>query len=514
MPWSFSGVGRNQGRERMKVGITRRARWTAVAVLTLATALLDVSKAAANCYGDYWDVTGTVTLVGGPGYNGLGMAIAICSGGGGWSMTGGPVFTLDMVGFHGGSYADGNYMFCAGYPGYKPSKPAPSMSCGDEPDSVCLRTPPTPLCDPPPPPPGQCEACRGSFNIKLYDIDEYPEARQPSCGPNGPCPNIGKPINVMNGNVWFDQADAAIPGVVGLQFIRSYNSLNATVGGALGSGWSFSYDRKLTFPSTKMIKLREDDGEVLYFEDEDLNLAFQPMLPKSETSSILKNGTTYVRSFLAGGSETYDSQGRLMSIVDATGNTVVLARDGSGRLVSITDPSTRSFSLAYDGSGRLTALSGPDGPLASYRHNPDLPRLDRVTYRDGTGYSFAYDGSARLVSVTDLGGTVVEQHSYDATGRGVTSSLADGREKYTLAYPGQTTTTVTDALGNTTTYDWAGFSGIYSRITRIVGPCPSCGGGGGDVQESPTMRKAACSRPATPSAESRSTRMRGRLRGF
>src|SRR5262249_13411887 len=75
-------------------------------------------------------------------------------------------------------------------------------------------------------------------------------------------------------------------------------------------------------------------------------------------------------------------------------------------------------------------------------------------------------------------GVVIEEHAYDAGGRGLTSSLADGREKYTLGYGSSTSdVTVTDALGNVTTYSWSGFGGIHRRVTKIVGPCASCGGG-------------------------------------
>ena len=505
MPSSYSPVARNQGRDRMKRGTTRWTRWITAAVVVVAMAMLAVGDTAAQpaqCHMDYWDVTGTVTLKGGPGYQGLGDSAAICvpGPGGGWAMSGGPggVFTLNMVGYYGGTSGDGNYMFCNVYPGYLPSLPQGNMTCGDEPDDVCLISPPPAGCSPPPPPMGQCEACRGSFQIDLYPGDERPEIRgpyappprvsptppQPSCP--APNPNVGEPVNVMNGNVWLDQIDAVVPGAVGLAFGRSYNSgtvlITTSNPGALGRGWSFSYGRTLNFLSPTLIKLRQDDGQVLYFEDQNADLLFPATYPKWEESSILKTGSTYVRSFVAGGSEAYDAQGRLVSITDAIGNTRTLTRDTNGRLLSINAPSGRSLTFAYNASGRISSLSGPDGPIATYRYTPDVwAMLARVTYRDGTGYSFAYDGSGRLLSVTDLAGVVVEQHTYDAAGRGLTSSLADGREKYTLAYNG-VTTVVTDALGNATTYEWTGIKGAYARLTRVVGPCSSCGGGG-EVQE-------------------------------
>jgi len=46
--------------------------------------------------------------------------------------------------------------------------------------------------------------------------------------------------------------------------------------------------------------------------------------------------------------------------------------------------------------------------------------------------------------------------------------------------PGKTE--VTNALGQVTTYEWSYVAGVR-QVTRITGPCHSCGTGGGDVRE-------------------------------
>jgi YD repeat-containing protein len=85
--------------------------------------------------------------------------------------------------------------------------------------------------------------------------------------------------------------------------------------------------------------------------------------------------------------------------------------------------------------------------------------------------------------VLDATGRILEEHTYDNDGRGLTSSLANGREKYTLVYDNQhSKVAVTDALGHLTTYTWSGFGGIHRRLTSIEGPCISCGGGGSQTQ--------------------------------
>src|SRR5262249_4593160 len=65
--------------------------------------------------------------------------------------------------------------------------------------------------------------------------------------------------------------------------------------------------------------------------------------------------------------------------------------------------------------------------------------------------------------------------------RAITSEIADHAELLSLSYAG-TQTTVTDARGNTTTYTITNVRGL-PRVTKVVGPCSSCAGGGGDTQE-------------------------------
>jgi YD repeat-containing protein len=298
-------------------------------------------------------------------------------------------------------------------------------------------------------------------------------------GPSGPnpstqqCPAVGKPASVSTGNLFFGEKDGVIPGLAALSFVRTYNSLEVVDGsqaGLFGIGWTHSYEKSLSFPAPGQIMLREGNGVPLYFQNG------QPVIPVTEQSSFAQSGSSYVRSFRAGGSETYDSLGRLTSTVDPSGNVTTLTRDGSGHLTTITDPGSRALTLTYSGS-QVSSLVGPGGvTMATYTYYPSPSNLLKsVTYGDGSGYTFAYTSGNQLSTVTDNGGVVLETHTYTADGKAATSSLSGGQEQYTLSYSaGQTT--VTDSLGNTTTYQFTTIAGM-SYPTAISGPCASCGGG-------------------------------------
>ena len=463
-----------------------RRRWFLLAALLLwGVALHPRAASAQTCgpAGPYHSYTGTVTLHNGPGCAGAAFIPLTISGPDylQWQSyfgfqppenSGCPNGHLDFYWAASGGWP-GHYNFSASFPGYRSSDPTSGAVCREDHGLLC--------------------GCEGSTSIVLYPIDEPPEIRTPEapasgpgspgpCPPEGPCPGVGKPVNVLTGNVWLDQTDAQIPGLgAGLSLVRAYNSRLAerNVLGAFGRGWTHSYESKLSFLPGSVIKLRQPNGSPLFFEDPSATQTYAAMLPKSETSWIVKSGSTYTRLFRMGGSEAYDSNGLLTTLTDASGNGTTLTRDSSGNLASVSGSGGRTISFSYDSSGRVTSLAGPSGVIASYAYSSGT--LQSATYGDGSGYTFGYDTSGRLLSVVDLSGRVVELHTYDGSGNGITSEVSGGQEKYTLAYATRSTL-VTDALGNVTTYRWTSLEGATRRITEIEGGCSGCGGGGPNEQ--------------------------------
>ena len=303
-----------------------------------------------------------------------------------------------------------------------------------------------------------------------------PAGEQQSCSTPSSC---GKPVRVVSGNMYLDQTDASMPGLGGLEFIRSYNSVNRGDGlyGMFGRGWFSTYERRIEILSATLLKLRQASGVVAYFADPDGDLRFDASFPRSSASWIVKQPDgSYIRSFRAGGNELYDAAGRLTSFSDPSGNVTSLTYVGS-ELRTITSPGGRSFTVAYTG-GRPSTLSGPAGLIATYTYDASN-RLETVTYADAasSGYVFTYDAATgAIATVADLSGRFIEKHAYDGAGRAYTSEIADGQEKYTFTY-GTNQTTVTDALNNVTTYDYVSIGG-GRRVTRVVGPCEGCGGAG------------------------------------
>ena len=319
-----------------------------------------------------------------------------------------------------------------------------------------------------------------------------PAAQTPAC-------TVGCPVSVTTGNVDVDQTDAVVPGSgLGLRFTRSYNSANAAVPeryGVFGAGWNHSYEKRLTFPWTGSIKLRNSDGTITYFSGSDA-AGYDQTAPYSQDSRIVKTPSTnlYVRLFKRGGQEVYDrltptgTSARLTTLADAVGNTTVLTYT-SNQLTTIADPGGRQLALGYTGT-QLTTLTGPSGLIATFVYASG--RLSSVTYADGNGdaladggFTYAYhasgNGAGKLWKVTDASGRVTETHLYDTSGRANETSISGNVRKYTLVYQAAKTV-VTDSLGNQTEYQFQTIAGIQ-RIIRTIGSCSSCGGGGSATEE-------------------------------
>ena len=309
----------------------------------------------------------------------------------------------------------------------------------------------------------------------------------PPSTPPGSCPP-GKPVDAPTGNVFFDQTDVSVPGIQGLVFQRSYNSKLAydNIASGFGRGWTHTYSRALSFPDARSIDLRGDDGVPIYFQDLDGDGRFDAVLPSTHRSWITREGAGYVRHYPGGANETYDATGRLERIVDVGGNTTLLSRDDNGRLHSVLDAGGRELVLEYGAAGRIASLSVGTTVVASYAYDGSVAgnRLETVRYPDGSGYAFTSDSYGQILAVDDAAGRPIERHAYGApagSSWGVTSELADGRERLTLAYE-NFKTTVDRGAGGTTTYDWEWVDGLR-RVTKVTGPCPSCGTGGEETKE-------------------------------
>lgn len=315
------------------------------------------------------------------------------------------------------------------------------------------------------------------------------DCQRKSGGPPEPPKSEGRPVSVTTGEMYFTHYDATV-GTLG--FTRSYSTArlaHATRYSAFGRGWNSSFDKRLVIMSATVIEHRDQSGNPTYFQDENADGTFEQNVPFGKDAWIQSLGAAgYNVVFRQGGLESYTTAGVLVSEEDASGVVTTYTRDGSGRLTTITRQG-RSLGLTYTSTDpRPTTLESPAAPpgektLATFVYEPGATgRLIAVNYPDNAaGYRYVYDSAHRITFVDHADGRPSEAHEYDAQGRATTSEIGDGHEKFTFAYTSSTQTTVTDALGRQTIYDFIMVNHV-KEVTKITGTCSSCGGAG-DSQE-------------------------------
>lgn len=280
-------------------------------------------------------------------------------------------------------------------------------------------------------------------------------APRPKCGPApiaapetfcASCAAAGKPINLTTGNTYINESDVNVPGLGGgLSLARMWNSvLSATQRSypfMFGNGWRSTYEERLIFTSSDAyLKYARSDGSVWWFSmsTEGPPTAYTTAAPADDTTTTITKGSpNWTLTTKDGTKRLFDgTTGALTAIIDRNGNTTQLTYDSSQRLVTVTDAALRHLNFGYadPSSSLVTSITSDVGISLSYTYDAQ-GRLIKVTKPDTTTVSFEYDTNAMITAVRDSDGKILESHTYDTVGRGLTSSRANGVDSVTVTYP-------------------------------------------------------------------------------
>ncbi len=161
------------------------------------------------------------------------------------------------------------------------------------------------------------------------------------------------------------------------------------------------------------------------------------------------------------------SNGQLNSVSDANGN-----------VVSFTDTSIDSnrgvhITFDLDAQGRIIAAHDPTGNTVKYQYDASGD-LVSVTDRSGNVTQFVYNTPGHphyLTQVIDPLGRTGVRTDYDAQGRLISLIDADGKTVQLAHDPADSIETVTNALGNPTTYEYDP-SATWSRRSTPMAASP------------------------------------------
>jgi RHS repeat-associated protein len=313
---------------------------------------------------------------------------------------------------------------------------------------------------------GSVNGCSASDSMVVY-YHPAPSTEQKNAGEPEIC-NGTNPVNDATGNKFQQELDYQGDGQFPLQFIRYYNSAYSDVR-ALGKSWRHNYEGELYFNSAKTeAYIIRPNGKAYRFTksgsiwgaEGDINDRFTAIVNSSGSVTGWRLFKSEDNSF-----QYYDTNGRLITLVDRGGMSQDLSYDASGRLSSVTDrASQRAMIFGYDSKNRLATVSDPIGNVYTYGYDA-TGRLVQVTPPDAMpgspGRQYLYNEQANtsntnlpyaLTGILDENGSRYATYRYDTQGRGIATEHAGGNDLHQLTYNADGSTTITDALGQQRTF--------------------------------------------------------------
>lgn len=277
----------------------------------------------------------------------------------------------------------------------------------------------------------------------------------------------GDPVNTATGEYSELDRDLSFP-CVGppLTFARAYSSALGSADEGLGFGWSWDFGMKLapvdtgSLTTATRVDVTQETGSVLRFYGA-ATAGYTAEARVQATLTKLADGTY---EFQRGPDEhfIFDSEGRLIRLVDRHGNAVRVVYDGADQAIRVEDDFARYLTIAW-ADGRIASVTDHASREVDYGYD-SAGDLTTYTDFDGLVTAYEYDASHRMTVVTAPSGAEVA-NVYDAQSR-VTSQTIDGTGTYSFAY-GATSTTTTDPTGLVTREDYV--DNMLMATTSAVG---------------------------------------------
>jgi YD repeat-containing protein len=253
-----------------------------------------------------------------------------------------------------------------------------------------------------------------------------------------------QPIVLTTGDTYIEENDVSLAGLGGgLTLSRRWNSMwpqNEFLSsvGVFGPNWKSTYEERVFIDSKGWVRYARRDGGYWAFGFND-HFILVPASPANVSATLVQVAqNTLQLTFQNGEARFFDlaNNGRLTAISDRNGNRTSIGYDSYNRLGMVIDPAGRHLYFNYpnNSSNLVSSVTSDFGVTLSYSYDTQ-GRLTQVTKPDQTTVSFTYNAQSLISAVTDSNGKVLESHTYDSSGRGLTSSQANGVNAVSVTYP-------------------------------------------------------------------------------
>ena len=170
----------------------------------------------------------------------------------------------------------------------------------------------------------------------------------------------------------------------------------------------------------------------------------------------------------------YNAAGQVGRVTDPNGNAVTYTYDGRGRVLTMTNVAGSSVTTyAYDTAGELDMVTQPNGMTSDFVYGLTYGRLTQVIDPLGNYIAYGYDGQGNRTELShyDAGDQRRFWKRFEFQGTSHPGKLwreINPDDTYTeYAYDASDNiSTITDAAGKTTTYDYD----LFDRLTTVTQP--------------------------------------------
>lgn len=267
------------------------------------------------------------------------------------------------------------------------------------------------------------------------------------------------PIELSSGNMFIEANDIILPGqALGLKFSRMYNSRDNQQR-LLGYGWRTNYDYEL---------IEMDNGDVYEFNSSGAGTHYilkqdgSFFTPNGKYSTLIKNDAgSYTLTRRHGEKQTFNTQGKLIRAEDARGNFLVLSYNAGSILTSVEDSAGRKIEFTTD-ADRIVQAKDPLGRITKYDYDSSN-NLIKITDPANNEVHYVYDDDHNIIEMTNPNGNKT-YYAYDEQDRAYMNWQDGDKNKETLSFDSDTQTTLTDANGNSTIYEF----NKYGLTTKII----------------------------------------------
>jgi YD repeat-containing protein len=287
----------------------------------------------------------------------------------------------------------------------------------------------------------------------------------------------GGPINTRTGNYHYRETDVSLPGLAGaLHFERSYNAQAADLyTQTLGPGWTHTYAQRLYFPDDAggepgMVIVQGCRGSRFRFRERYTpnGVTYEPR--PGVWATLTRTATTPYTYTLTGVDQStylFDREGRLQAIRSPQGQTLTL-RYANDRLLRVGKAdSTYALTFTYDTAGRLQTVVDPLSRTVRYGYDA-AGDLVTVTDTRGLTWTYSYTGPHLLNELHNPLGQLVERTAYDAYGRAVQQWTPQAPQPLQFTYGVTGTVVLTDALGQAERHRYTGLGTLGEEQAGVL----------------------------------------------